>query len=87
MLKKRHILVNEKHVTTAIDIVNTVIGDHILVAAALMNYCNFSVGCCGWAKAPECWFIDFVATDKDWYTMCYHFKQKGVEILPETVGY
>lgn len=87
MLKKRHILVNEKDVTMAIKIVNEVKGDHILVAAALMNLCNFSVGWCGWAKAPECWFIDFVATDNDWNKICRDFNQKGVEILPETVGW
>ena len=44
-------------------------------------------GNCKLAKAPTCWFVNFTVSDEKWYSILKRFKEEGVNLLPETVGY
>ena len=44
-------------------------------------------GNCGWAKAPNCWFVIFRCSDYVWYKMLVKMKECKITLLPEYVGY
>lgn len=48
---------------------------------------NLKVGRCGWAKAPDCWFVHVSVGDRKWNNILKEFKNKGVTLLPETVRF
>ena len=56
--KRRHIVVEEKDVTTVLTAINT--------HQTFLNNTNKNVGNCGWADEPEKWFITFYASDRKW---------------------
>lgn len=45
------------------------------------------MGNCGWAKAPDCWYIHLSCSDSMWYSILRRLKEEEVELLPETTGY
>ena len=73
---RREILVNEDMVQKALVVLN----DHGI-------FTNLSISNCGWAKAPDCWFIHCDASEETWVSVLEDFVKDGVKILPETTGY
>ena len=47
---------------------------------------QITTGNCGWAKAPNCYFVNFTISDEKWYNLLDEFKKEGVVLLPETTG-
>ena len=45
------------------------------------------MGNCGWAKAPNCWYVHLSCSDKMWYSILEKLSEEKVELLPETTGY
>lgn len=76
-MRELSILVNKEDVIKVIDIVNK------------SGYFppRFQVGNCGWAKAPDCWYV--VCTLAIWrYDKAMKMlAEAGIEILPPTTGY
>lgn len=48
---------------------------------------RYTIKSCGWAKAPDCWFVHFRANNRKWVTVLQMMKQRDVEFLPPTVAY
>jgi hypothetical protein len=48
---------------------------------------NFRIGNCGWAKAPNCYFVAFYATRDQYVKTMENLNDKHVKILPESTGY
>lgn len=44
------------------------------------------VGNCGWAKAPDCWFVYFRCTDKTYAKILAAIYNKGIKLLSDLVG-
>ncbi|MBP5595026.1 MAG: hypothetical protein J6Y02_06565 [Pseudobutyrivibrio sp.] len=76
---KREFLVNEKDVTRVIDIINR--------NCRLAFLAGIRAGNCGWALAPECWYIRFPAHNKDYVNILKTLAKSKIELLPETTGY
>ena len=48
---------------------------------------DFAIGNCGWAKAPECWFIRFNSTETNWVKILKEFVNREIKLNPVTTGY
>ena len=77
-MKKREFLINEKDVTEVISIINK---------NSIAFFMGMQAGNCGWALAPECWYIRFPATNKQYVKILKEIARKNIELLPETTGY
>ena len=79
--KYRHMLVDASELTKALQVLNK------LNISCLPSEGNMKVGNCGWAKAPDCWFITFNATNRKYVDILKEFKKNNIHLLPETTGY
>lgn len=75
--KKRNVLVNFDDLAELLAILDK----HNL------TWHNLSVGNCGWAKSPKCWFVYFRASNNEWVSILTAIKRKQINLLPETEGY
>lgn len=78
--KRRRILIDKKDMVTVLEIL-------CKYDSCWQDMANMKVGRCGWAKAPDCWFVHVNVTDKKWASILREFNNKKVTLLPETVGY
>lgn len=78
--KRREMFIDKSELVTVLEVLNK----HEITYADLAN---LKMGNCGWAKAPNCWFIMFSANDRTWYQILKEFKVKNITLLPETVRY
>ena len=85
MFKKyREILVDRKDLGEALLAIRKA-DRHWLSLRRDIDISNF--GLCGWAKAPNCCFIQFYANDRNYWSVIRALKDNLVEILPVTTGY
>lgn len=59
-----------------------ILDDHDLTLKGKVFFGN-----CGWAKAPDVWFVIFNCSDRLWYEILPEIKESKIEILPEYIGY
>lgn len=66
-------------------------GEELRKAMAVLTACDYQsakVGNCGWAKAPNVYFLFFDATNKVYNDICMKMNKYGVELLDDkVVGY
>lgn len=74
--KLLQIIIDEEDVTKALMIVN----------ASKSFFTEVRVGNCGWALAPNAWFIRTHINRKHYKNILKEFKKKGVELLPVETG-
>ena len=75
-IKKRHeVLVDKNNV------------NDVVMSATSNGVTGFRIGNCGWLKAPDCYFIAFTATLKQYASIMEDLNNKEIKILPESVGY
>lgn len=76
--KTRTFLVDEKDVLNLVDAVNTVTQFNMGVKA---------LGCCQWKYSITTWFVNVYLTDKIYARVLQELVNRGIDLLPETVGY
>ena len=59
----------------------------VVMEATSNGITNFRIGNCGWAKAPNCYFVAFYATRDQYIKTMENLNDKHVKILPESTGY
>ena len=79
--KYRHLLVDASELTKALQVLSK---NHV---TCLPLDGNLKVGNCGWAKAPDCWFVTFTVNNKKYVEILKEFKKNNISLLPETTGY
>jgi hypothetical protein len=45
------------------------------------------IGNCGWAKAPNAWYLHFKISNKAWTKALQIMADNKLQLLPETTGY
>ena len=63
--------------------------DAAQVAAILARYGvnRPSMANCGWAKAPDIWFVRFDAPWKEYGPICGEVNKAGIQVMNDNVGY
>lgn len=81
---KRRILIDKSELKEALKIIRGCIATHNWVDTHISGVQYYN---CGWAKAPNCYGIQFNARSKIWFEILQKFAKHGIHLLPETIGY
>lgn len=73
--KRREVLVDKNNV------------NDVVMSATSNGVTGFRIGNCGWMKAPNCYFVAFASTLKQYAAIMEDLNNKEIKILPESVGY
>lgn len=78
--ERRRILVDKSNVGDILE---------IIYKLGLQNdgLINLAIGNCGWAKAPDCYYIYVTLNDRYYYKFMRYVKDNDIELLPETTGF
>ena len=78
--KRREILIDKKDMVTVLEIL-------CKYDSCWQDLANLKVGHCGWAKAPDCWFVHVSVTEHKWFFILKEMKNKNVTLLTDLVRY
>lgn len=78
--ERRKILVHKKHIGDIVEIIYK-------MGLQQEGLINFTIGNCGWAKAPDCYYIYITLNDRYYFKFLKMVKDYGINLLPETIGY